>query len=174
MREDGSPCVAADGPPASKEKKGPVMRPRVRGATTLIHSLTGTGTRSMSVTTREVAGETLLMNRPFGRTLPSHFLGRKDAMESETRRAGSSALSLGCAPTSEGETMNKQRLIRGFAISTVGLLGLLLSNSILSDDQGNGGGRRAHEAGLMGPAPKAVCGRSDHTESGLQGQTTSQ
>src|SRR5205085_2191085 len=69
-----------------------------------------------------------------------------------------------------GEMMNKQRLIRGFAISIASLLGLLLGNSIWADD----GGRRASEVGLMGPAPKAVCGRSDHTESGLQGQTTSQ
>src|SRR3954462_9863785 len=65
--------------------------------------------------------------------------------------------------------MNKRRLISGFAISTVSLLGLLLGNSIWADD----GGRRANELGLMGPAPKARCGRSDHTESGLQGQTTS-
>lgn len=26
----------------------------------------------------------------------------------------------------------------------------------------------------MGPVPKAQCGASDHTESGLQGQTTSE
>ena len=66
--------------------------------------------------------------------------------------------------------MNKQRLVSGFAISAVTLLGLLLSNSIWADHEG----RRAHEVGSMGPVPKAVCGRSDHTESGLQGQTTSQ
>jgi len=68
-----------------------------------------------------------------------------------------------------GEMMNKQRLVSGFAISTVSLLGLLLGNSIWAEQ----GGRPAHEVGSMGPAPKAVCGRSDHTESGLQGQTTS-
>src|SRR5258706_150395 len=68
-----------------------------------------------------------------------------------------------------GEMMNKQRLVSGFAISTVSLLGLLLGNSICAEQ----GGRPAHEVGSMGPAPKAVCGRSDHTESGLQGQTTS-
>jgi hypothetical protein len=63
---------------------------------------------------------------------------------------------------------NKQRLVRGFAISTVSLLGLLLSNSIFADV----GGRRATEVGSMGPVPKAQCGPSDYTESGLQGETT--
>jgi hypothetical protein len=63
----------------------------------------------------------------------------------------------------------KQRLTRGFTISTVSLLGLLLSSSIFAD----AGGRRANETGSMGPVPKAECGPSDHTESGLQGQTTS-
>ena len=64
--------------------------------------------------------------------------------------------------------MTKQRLSRRFAISTVSLLGLVLSNSIvLADpgkgggDHGNGGDRRGNEVGLMGPAPKAVCGRSE-------------
>src|SRR4030095_579845 len=69
--------------------------------------------------------------------------------------------------------MNKQLLVRKFAISTVSLLGLLLSNSIVSADPGNAGGRRTNEVGSMGPVPKAECGRSDSTESGLQGQTTS-
>src|SRR5215475_11980673 len=65
--------------------------------------------------------------------------------------------------------MNKQRLISGFAISTASLLGVLLSYSVSADH----GGRPAHELGSMGPVPKAKCGRSDRTESGLQGQTTS-
>jgi len=69
--------------------------------------------------------------------------------------------------------IGKQRLIRGFAVSTVSLLGLLLSCSIFSAGPGNDEGRRANEVGSMAPVPKAVCGRSDHTESGLQGQTTS-
>ena len=69
--------------------------------------------------------------------------------------------------------IGKQRLIRGFAVSTVSVLGLLLSCSIFSAGQGNDEGRRANEVGSMGPVPKAACGRSDHTESGLQGQTTS-
>src|SRR3954469_7921139 len=63
--------------------------------------------------------------------------------------------------------MNKRHLIG--AISTVSLLGLLLGNSVVADP----GGQRADEIGSMGPAPKAHCGASDHTESGLQGQTTS-
>ena len=64
--------------------------------------------------------------------------------------------------------MNKQRLVGGFVLSTVTLLGLLLSDSIFAD----AGGRRATEVGSMGPVPKAQCGPSDHTESGLQGETT--
>jgi len=66
--------------------------------------------------------------------------------------------------------MDKQQLVRRVAISTVSLLGLVLSNSIVADP----GSRRANEVGSMGPVPKAECGPSDHTESGLQGQTTSQ
>jgi hypothetical protein len=65
--------------------------------------------------------------------------------------------------------MNKQRLVSGFAISAVTLLSLLASNSTSADP----GGRRANEVGSMGPVPKAECGPADHTESGLQGQTTS-
>ena len=66
--------------------------------------------------------------------------------------------------------MDKQQLVRRVAISTVSLLGLVLSNSIVADP----GSRRANEVGSMAPVPKAECGPSDHTESGLQGQTTSQ
>ena len=69
--------------------------------------------------------------------------------------------------------MRKQHLAGKFAISTVSLVGLLLSNSIFSADL-SGNGRRANEVGSMGPVPKAACGPSDRTESGLQGRTTSQ
>ena len=69
--------------------------------------------------------------------------------------------------------MRRQHLAGKFAISTVSLVGLLLSNSIFSADL-SGNGRRANEVGSMGPVPKAACGPSDRTESGLQGQTTSQ
>jgi hypothetical protein len=66
--------------------------------------------------------------------------------------------------------MNKRPLVKGIAISAVSLLSLVLGNSLVSADPG---GRRANETGSMGPVPKAQCGPSDHTESGLQGQTTS-
>src|SRR3954466_3089698 len=65
--------------------------------------------------------------------------------------------------------MNRRSFVSVFAISAFAALSLLLSNSISADP----GARRAHEVGTMGPAPKAECGRADHTESGLQGQTTS-
>src|SRR6266436_4862146 len=51
--------------------------------------------------------------------------------------------------------MNKQELVRAFAIATVALLGLLLSTSI-----------------ALASVPKANCGPNDWTESGLQGQVT--
>jgi len=51
--------------------------------------------------------------------------------------------------------MNKQELVKAFAIATVALLGLLLSTSI-----------------ALASVPKANCGHGDHTESGLQGETT--
>jgi hypothetical protein len=51
--------------------------------------------------------------------------------------------------------MKKQELVKAFAIATVALLGLLLSTSI-----------------ALASVPKAKCGPGDHTESGLQGETT--
>ena len=51
--------------------------------------------------------------------------------------------------------MNKQELVRAFAIAIVALLGLLLGTSIASAS-----------------VPKANCGPHDRTESGLQGETT--
>ena len=63
--------------------------------------------------------------------------------------------------------MNKQKLVRAFAIATVASLGLLVSNSILLAD-----GTGAVRVPWTGPAPKANCGPFDWTESGLQGQTT--
>ena len=62
--------------------------------------------------------------------------------------------------------MNKQKLVRAFAIATVALLGLLLSNSIVLAG-------RPDQVRSTGPVPKANCGLWDWTESGLQGQTTS-
>ncbi len=66
-----------------------------------------------------------------------------------------------------------RELVRAFAIATVALPGLLLSNSISLAD-GTVGDNRANADGIpwTGPVPKAHCGRLDWTESGLQGQTT--
>jgi hypothetical protein len=70
----------------------------------------------------------------------------------------------------EEETMHKGSLGSRFTISTVLLLGLVFSNSAFAE----AGGKPATEIESMGPVPKAQCGPSDRTESGLQGQTTSQ
>src|SRR5215813_9236799 len=51
-------------------------------------------------------------------------------------------------------TVNKQELVRAFAIATIALLGLLLGTSIAAS------------------VPKANCGPHDRPESGLQGETT--
>jgi len=67
--------------------------------------------------------------------------------------------------------MDTQRLAKRLAISTVPLLGLLLSNSTFSADPA--GKRSPTQLGSMGPVPKAECGAADRTEGGLQGQTTS-
>jgi LVIVD repeat len=62
-----------------------------------------------------------------------------------------------------GGTMNKQQLVRAFAIAIVALLGLLLSTYI---------SLAADRIPWTGPVPKANCDPWDWTESGLQGQTT--
>jgi hypothetical protein len=67
--------------------------------------------------------------------------------------------------------MHEGPLVSRFAISTVLLLGLLFSHSAFAAAAGS---QRANETGSMGPVPKAQCGPSNRTESGLQGQTTSQ
>jgi hypothetical protein len=61
--------------------------------------------------------------------------------------------------------MNKQKLVRAFAIATVALVGLLLNTSILLAND-------TDRLPRTGPVPKAQCGPGDHTESGLQGETT--
>jgi hypothetical protein len=63
--------------------------------------------------------------------------------------------------------MNKQDLIRLLAASGVAVSGLLLSASIASAQVLSGDGFPAS-------IPKATCGTGDHTESGLQGETTQQ
>src|SRR5262247_2627243 len=67
----------------------------------------------------------------------------------------------------KGGTMNKQELVGAFAIAAVALLGLLLSTSIILAND-------TDRLPFTGPVPKAQCGPGDHTESGLQGQTTTE
>ena len=66
--------------------------------------------------------------------------------------------------------MCKRPAASRFTASTVLLLSFLFSSSTFADP----GGKPANETGSLGPVPKAQCGPSDRTESGLQGQTTSQ
>src|SRR6476619_5069436 len=63
--------------------------------------------------------------------------------------------------------MKKQDLVRLFAVSTAAVPGLLLSASIAS-------AQVISSDGFPASVPKAVCGPTDHTESGLQGETTEQ
>ena len=65
--------------------------------------------------------------------------------------------------------MSRQRFA-SVAIGTVSMLGLVLSTASFAAP----GGKRAEEVGSMGPVPKAQCGPSDRTESGLQGMTTTE
>ena len=62
--------------------------------------------------------------------------------------------------------MIKHERASAFAIAAVALPGLLLSASIALAKEVSGP--------LTGSVPRAVCGPGDHTESGLQGQTTPQ
>ncbi len=64
--------------------------------------------------------------------------------------------------------MHKGPLVSRFAISTVVLLGLLFSHSAFAA----AGSQRANETGSMGPVPKAQCGPSNRTESGLHPHAT--
>jgi len=61
--------------------------------------------------------------------------------------------------------MIKQELVRLFGVASVALPGLLLSASIAS-------AQAISSDGFPGSVPKAICGPGDHTESGLQGETT--
>ena len=63
--------------------------------------------------------------------------------------------------------MNKQELVRLFAVSAAAIPGLLLSAAIASAQD-------IAPDGFPGSIPKATCGPTDHTESGLQGETTKQ
>jgi hypothetical protein len=63
--------------------------------------------------------------------------------------------------------MNKQEFVRLFAVATAAVPGLLLSASIAS-------AQAISSDGFPASVPKAICGPTDHTESGLQGETTEQ
>jgi hypothetical protein len=63
--------------------------------------------------------------------------------------------------------MNKQKLVKSFAVATAALPGLLLGASIAS-------AQTISSDGFPASIPKAICGPTDHTESGLQGETTQQ
>src|SRR6478672_10832731 len=63
--------------------------------------------------------------------------------------------------------MNKQDVARLFAASTAVVPGLLLSAAIAS-------AQVISSDGFLASVPKATCGPGDHTESGLQGETSLQ
>ena len=63
--------------------------------------------------------------------------------------------------------MNKQELVRLFRVAIAALPGLLLGASIAS-------AQAISSDGFPASVPKAICGPTDHTESGLQGETTMQ
>ncbi len=63
--------------------------------------------------------------------------------------------------------MNKQALVKLFAVATAAVPGLLLSAAIAS-------AQGTSSDGFPASIPKAICGPGDHTESGLQGETTQQ
>ena len=63
--------------------------------------------------------------------------------------------------------MNRRDLARLFAVSAAAVPGLLLSASIAS-------AQVISSDGFPASVPKAICGPGDHTESGLQGETTVQ
>jgi hypothetical protein len=63
--------------------------------------------------------------------------------------------------------MNKQKLVKLFTVATAAVPGLLLSASLAS-------AQAISSDGFPASVPKAICGPTDHTESGLQGETTEQ
>ena len=63
--------------------------------------------------------------------------------------------------------MKKQELVRLFAVAAAAVPGLLLSASLAS-------AQSIAFDGFPGSIPKATCAPGDHTESGLQGETTEQ
>src|SRR6185437_1877974 len=81
--------------------------------------------------------------------------------------AGSNLLHRHARPDIGGGVMNKQDLVRLFAVSTAAVPGLLLSAAIAS-------AQVISSDGFLASVPKAICGPTDHTESGLQGETSQQ
>jgi len=63
--------------------------------------------------------------------------------------------------------MNKRDLARLFAVSTAAVPGLLLGAALAS-------AQAISSDGFPASVPKAICGPTDHTESGLQGETSMQ
>src|SRR5438309_7065394 len=61
--------------------------------------------------------------------------------------------------------MNKREIVKLFVIATAAVPGLLLGASIAS-------AQAISSDGFLASVPKAVCGPGDHTESGLQGETS--
>src|SRR3979411_926716 len=74
---------------------------------------------------------------------------------------------LTATPTREGGMMNKQKLVKLFTVATAAVPGLLLSAAIAS-------AQAISSDGFPASVPKAICGPGDHTESGLQGETSQQ
>jgi LVIVD repeat len=68
--------------------------------------------------------------------------------------------------------MNKWVRVSTVVVAIVASLGLSLSTSSIVLGDGSGVGDKHGPVPWTGPVPKADCGRGDHTESGLQGQTT--
>jgi hypothetical protein len=67
--------------------------------------------------------------------------------------------------------MSKKALGRAFAVIPLVLLCWLLGSSVALAD-GTGIGHERAGSASTGTVPKAHCARGDHTESGLQGETT--
>src|SRR5207247_9429533 len=61
--------------------------------------------------------------------------------------------------------MNKREIVKLLVIATAAVPGLLLGASIAS-------AQAISSDGFLASVPKATCGPTDHTESGLQGETT--
>jgi hypothetical protein len=68
--------------------------------------------------------------------------------------------------------MSRHLPAKGLAIATLSLLSLALGSAAPAAGLGGAAAKRTEPVGSMGPVPKAKCGPTDHTESGLQGQTT--